>query len=122
MTTNQTPPQGGNGADASGPVTPEFLARFMTYRKRLFAAICIALAEDGHHKSYEGTVGLIFPHYFHNEDDFIITVDCYVLGPARHYSYSGKTPDECLDKAERDLRKWTGGVVLLSASDSRAGE
>lgn len=79
-----------------------------TYRMRLFAAIQHALAADGGGKSYEGQIQIHFPGYYCQKvpDMWEITVDCYILGPARHYSYVGNDLDECFAKANADLDQW----------------
>ena len=85
--------------------------RFLTLREKVFFAIQKELQMDGHHKSYEGTfeITTCYPNYFDNanEPDFYtITLHCYVLGPKRHYEWVGKTLDEALDNAEREITEW----------------
>ena len=82
----------------------EFFSRFVALREDLFKAIAHAIEHDGHHKHYEGKLSLIYPHCF--EDEYTITLDCYVIGPSRHYHWTGKDFHEALDKAEKDIRKW----------------
>ena len=64
-------------------------------------------------KSYEGemTVSLAFPSYWDRREKvrWSIRLDCYLLGPARHYVYDGKTLTECMDKLEKDLDEWSVG-------------
>lgn len=82
----------------------------LSYRKELFAAIAEALELDGHHKHYEGQIKLsyLIPGYFNDNEPgrFQLEVDCYVLGPERHYRYHGSSPSECVSKAKRDLTEW----------------
>ena len=78
--------------------------RLEVLRKDLFDAIDYAIKHDGHHKSYEGKLAMIWPHRF--EDEYTITLDCYVIGPSRHYYWSGKTFAEAFELAERDIREW----------------
>ena len=81
--------------------------RLQAYRTKLFAAIQRRLEEDGHCMHYEGsvTVKRYCPNYFEREqpDVWEICLDCYVLGPTRHYAYEGATLAEALAKAEADL-------------------
>ncbi len=79
--------------------------RLMTLRARLFKMIEKAIAEDPHHKSYEGAISIELPNYFEdgNFGFYSINLDCYVLGWQRHYTVSGKTFTEALDKFEKLL-------------------
>lgn len=91
--------------------------RFRNLRKKVMKAIEEQLAIDSHCKSYEGAFAwtICYPDYFEDEDGsqnascFILTLHCYVLGPGRHYDWKGKTMDEAMDKAERDIYEWIGG-------------
>ena len=88
--------------------------RFKTLRKKVMDAIEVELREDNGCKSYEGTFELIvgYPNYFEDEDatqgpdSYCIRLHCYVLGPARHYDWFGKTFGEALTKAEREIASW----------------
>ena len=87
--------------------------RFLALRRRVMRAIRRALREDPCCKSYEGTFELLvgYPDYFDGEntaepDFFKITLHCYVLAPARHYEWKGKTFKEALDSAEREIDSW----------------
>lgn len=84
--------------------------RLIAYRKAVFAAIKKQLEIDSHCKSYEGaiTISKGYPNYFEQDKkpEYCLHLACYVLGPTRGYDYFGKTIDECLDKAEADLKKW----------------
>ena len=90
------------------------MQRFFALRKRLFDAIREALAEDNHCKSYEGAFEITqcFPNYFDYEYEtgngclFVIELHCYVVGPNRHYRWDGKTFEEALGKAERQIDSW----------------
>ena len=91
----------------------ECMERFLKLRKRLFTAIDEALKEDCG-KSYEGsfTINIKYPNYYEDENAekppayFYILLDCYIIGPHRHYSWGGKTFDEALDKCEKDINEW----------------
>lgn len=86
-------------------ITQSELSRFMEVRARLFQAIKEALAEDGHCKSYEGALWIKFPCYFEG-DLWRIKLDCYVIGPSRHYEWEGQSFEESLTKAETDILWW----------------
>lgn len=82
----------------------ELIVRFEALRKDLFAAIDYAIKQDGHHKSYEGTMAMYWPNRW--DDGYTITLDCYVIGPSRHYHWGGKSFDLALNQAEKDIRMW----------------
>lgn len=90
--------------------------RFYELRKKVMKAIEEQLAEDPHCKSYEGTFEwtTCYPNYFEDEKGskgpcfYVLTLHCYVLGPSRHYDWSGKTRDEALSKAEKEINSWLG--------------
>lgn len=92
--------------------------RFFALRKRLFEAIKSQLEEDSHCKSYEGALEITqcFPNYFEDEYGnggatyYVIELHCYVIGPHRHYRWDGKTFNEALRKAEREIYSWIGGA------------
>lgn len=88
-------------------------SRFISLRRRVMQAIRRALEEDSCCKSYEGTFELLvgYPDYFDGEhadkpDFFKITLHCYVLGPSRHYEWTGKSFKEALDSAEKEIETW----------------
>jgi hypothetical protein len=91
--------------------------RFSKLRKKVMQAIEEQLAIDCSCKSYEGTFewNICYPDYFEDETGnkgasfYMLTLHCYVLGPGRHYQWKGKTMDETLDKAEKDIYRWLGG-------------
>lgn len=90
------------------------MSRFNRLRKMVAEEIARQLAIDCHCKSYEGTWELTvsYPNYFEDEtatarpDFYQIALHCYVIGPSRHYDWSGKSWDECLAKCELDIDKW----------------
>ena len=71
-------------------------------------AVHAALLEDGHCKSYEGTVSVIYPSFFEMQDKPQVTLqlDCYVLGPGRSKTWSGTSIQACIDEAVADVRRW----------------
>ena len=91
--------------------------RFYELRKRVFRAIKEELEADCICKSYEGAfeVGCEYPNFF-DDDEFemgdalpnyyFIRLHCYVLGPSRHYDFSGKTFRQALDQLEQALNEW----------------
>ena len=93
----------------------EYQERFNALRKRLFDAIAIELkADDGYCKSYEGSLEWIieYPNYFEDclairEPLYTLKLHCYVVGPARHYDFPGKTIKVVLDKFEMWLNAYT---------------
>jgi hypothetical protein len=85
-------------------INKEFIKRFEKLRQDLFDAIDYNISQDGHHKSYEGRLSLVWPHRFNNE--YCIELDCYVLGSGRHNYWVGDSFDICLDEAEKDIRRW----------------
>lgn len=67
-------------------------------------------------KSYEGAFELFvsYPDVFEywkdeikDESDFVkITLHCYVVGPNRHYDWTGKNIHEAVVKCRKDLEQW----------------
>lgn len=91
-------------------ITAEEYARFATLRADLFAAIDTILARDSHSKRYEGTFRIQFPGYYDKDGSnaraWAIFLDCYVIGPNRHYEWWGETFADVLSNAETDIRTW----------------
>ena len=90
--------------------------RFAALRGKVAEMIRKVFEDDCCCKSYEGTweIKTEYPNYYEDETGtqppkwHCITLHCYVLGPARHYDWNGKTFSEALDKAEREIDKWRG--------------
>lgn len=69
---------------------------------------------DPYCKSYEGCLEVMceYPDYFDDEEAtsgpsyYCIRLHCYVLGPSRHYDFTGKTMNEAPDKLEKALKEW----------------
>ena len=65
--------------------------------------------DGGGGKSYEGTVSISFPSVFEMQNatrQITLNLDCYVLGPARHYSWQASSLQECIDQATSDVDMW----------------
>lgn len=80
--------------------------KLSAYRDRLFAAIKRELEQDGHCKSYEGAIEVYAPGHVNLGEPWSVKVHCYVLGPNRHYAYTGKTLSDCVDLMNSDLDEW----------------
>ena len=78
--------------------------RFVSLREDLLAAIRVHLQRNGHCKPYEGTFTLELPNVFRSE--CVIKLSCYVIGPSRHYVWTGPTFAAALEQCERDVRQW----------------
>ena len=98
-------------------MTMKPVERFKRLRKVVMKAIREQLADDPCCKSYEGTFEwtVCYPNYFDDDTGdsgacfFKLVLHCYVIGPGRHYEWTGKTMDEALDQAEKDIDSWIGG-------------
>lgn len=90
------------------------LGRLERLREELFAEIEQVLAEDGHCKPYEGAFAVRLPNYFEepgHPEAWTVELDCYVVGPRRHYRWVGPTLDATVAMAEQDVRKWIAESV-----------
>jgi hypothetical protein len=76
-------------------------------RARLNAAILRAFAEDGYGKSYEGAWDIDLPSV--SDDQVRLSLHCYVVGPHRHYEWTGATLSECVAKARVTVEPWFSG-------------
>ena len=92
--------------------------RFHQLREKTFEGIYKALeANDRYGKSYEGAFEVTqeYPNYYVDPDATSapivrIRLHCYILGPARHYEWAGRTFAEALSKAEQDIDGWIRGI------------
>ena len=104
---------GDRGLRVTSPSVDE-LAKFNALRGYVFEAIAHELEYDNCCKSYEGHMAIWFPHYFMENtfapeqrgENWCIQLDCYVLGPSRHYDWCGATLGEAVDKAEKEIKRW----------------
>lgn len=101
--------------------------RFLSLRKRLFRMIEYELNEDCLCKSYEGCLEITyeFPNYFEDwnaiaaRPNFVmIKLHCYVVGPDRHYDWTGESLTEALNKFEKTIETWEECYGSASTSDS----
>jgi len=105
-------------------IDPAEWQRFLVLRQELFAAIKREFNEGAGGKVYEGhfRVTHSLPNYavsqatpdnehlaFGHDWAWRIHLDCYVIGPHRHYQWAGDTFNEALKKAEIDVRAWIAG-------------
>ncbi len=90
------------------------IERFLEIRKRLFKKIGENLEEECG-KSYEGEfyITMCYPNYYDDDNcliekpcHWVIHLDCYIVGPHRHYDWTGKTLKEALDKCDNDISSW----------------
>lgn len=92
-------------------------ALFAYLRAKVGSYINECLEDDQGHKSYEGTWELTvsYPSYFESDDftsppeSFTVQLHCYLLGPARHYKWSGRTWEKALVNAKKDIETWIEG-------------
>lgn len=95
-------------------ITTEDIQRLKGLRHKLFEAIRKALEIDGHCKSYEGEFRISLPNYFEERDGetnrYVLSLDCYVVGPSRHYTWSGSSLSEAISKAEGNINGWINEV------------
>lgn len=95
----------------------EGYAEFLKLRRYLLDALGKIDMEC--HKSYEGTFELLlsYPCYFDDEaggdepDAVTITLHCYVIGPSRHYSWSGATLAKAVQRARKDIERWVAEAI-----------
>jgi len=83
-------------------------ARFARLRLDLLAAVDRALARDPYCKSYEGAINLRLPSRLDEGTEGAVEMELhlYVIGPARHYAWAGRTLAEVLDQCEPEIRGW----------------
>lgn len=88
----------------------EAAIKLVGVRERLFDAIRRSLEIDGHCKSYEGAFRVALPNYFASLEggraQWVIELDCYVIGPSRHYEWAGETFMDAVISVERDVDEW----------------
>lgn len=88
-------------------INSEEMDRFLCIRTKIFDLIDKAIEQDGHHKSYEGTMSIHFPNRFEDTTGNLrIELLCYLLGSGRRHEWEGKTLTEALDKMTVDVDGW----------------
>lgn len=80
------------------------------FRDLVHRGVREALALDGHCKHYEGhiTLRVDVPNVFATDQSMLYTLqlDCYVLGPGRHYFWHATSEEDVLRVATRDVEGW----------------
>ena len=92
----------------------EFFKAFNQLRKRFAKAVWREIRKGDGCKSYEGTWELLigYPDAFEDETGeaepnfYRIQLHCYVLGPNRHYEWSGDTWEQALERCLTDVEGW----------------
>lgn len=84
------------------------MIRIATAQQRIFRCIEDELREDGHHKSYEGSmeVTLSLPNFFEpGAPKWTISLHCYLLIDGRHEHWTGRSLDEAVAQMEAAIAK-----------------
>jgi hypothetical protein len=88
----------------------EAIDRIEALRVDLLAAIQERIDADGYCKSYEGMIKLVWPSWNQidngTEEPWTVELHCYLIGPSRHYDWTGATPLQAVQRAENDIRDW----------------
>lgn len=91
-------------------MSAEAMELFEAVRGELFDAIRRSLASDGHCKSYEGALYIahVWPNYFEHSEPphYRVHLDCYVIGPNRHYDWTAQTMLGAVAAFAADVRQW----------------
>lgn len=78
--------------------------KFNKLREDLFKEIKKRFEQGDGGKSYEGSFSFHYPSVF--GDDYSLELGCYIVGPSRHYTWSGNNFEQCIDKADTEIRSW----------------
>lgn len=85
----------------------EALNRLTQLREKLFKELSEREKDkDAGFKSYDGAFAIRLPSYFDCEKGWTISLDCYAVGPGRHYHWWGKTLEEAVTNCETDVLSW----------------
>ena len=92
----------------------KFERDFTALRKRLNTCINWLREQGEPGKSYEGAwdIQIGIPDATDDPDaklppDYCkITLHCYLLGPSRHYEWTGETVEEAFKQCRKDVEKW----------------
>jgi hypothetical protein len=90
------------------------------FYKLVHGGIDRALEMDSYCKGYEGAIRLRIdlPGYFGSGDPlYTLELDCYVLGPGRHYEWHGVDAALVFRCATADVRKW---IAMLEEDEVSA--
>lgn len=93
-----------------------FENEFPVLRKKLAAYLQDCFENEAYGKWYEGTwtVASIFPDVYQDPkgelppESYVIKLDCYLVGPHRHYEWEGKTLDDAFDRCKKQVEIWIG--------------
>ena len=87
--------------------------RFLALRDKILGFIDRKYKSGEWIKMFEGRMKITFEFPIYTDDpqgtaipEVNIHLDCYVIGPARHYDWVGKTFEIALDKAGKDIDSW----------------
>lgn len=85
--------------------------RLAAFRTLVEREVLAELARDGGGKHYEGrvTYRVVLPPVCEGPnaaESHLLELDCYILGPGRHYYWHAATEAEVFDQAEADFREW----------------
>ncbi len=84
------------------------MMRIAVAQQRIFRCIEDALREDGHHKSYEGSMDITMslPNFFEpGPPKWSVTLNCYLLVSGRHEIWEGRTLEEAVAQMEAAVQK-----------------
>lgn len=95
-------------------LSPEFERDFTKLRKKLNNCINYLRDRGEPGKSYEGlweiTIGTPDatedPNAELPPDWCKIVLHCYLVGPSRHYQWTGKSVEETFKRCKKDVEKW----------------
>lgn len=86
----------------------DLMMRIAVAQQRIFRCIEDELKEDGHHKSYEGSmeVTMSLPNFFEQgSPTWTVSLHCYLLVDGRHDSWTASTLSEAVAKMEDAVQK-----------------
>ena len=80
----------------------DFYKEVENLQKEIFDCLKFLCEKGEGGKNYEGTMGVTFT----NDGMIIISLDCYMIGPSRHYHWEDENPYKALNKAKKDIKQW----------------
>lgn len=88
-----------------GGVSKEAVDRLMRLRSLMISALRADAEFWGDAgKGHDGSFSLVMPGAWQSE--WGVKLDCYAIGPSRHYDWWGATLLEAVTRAERDVQGW----------------